>query len=205
MGIGVAMFRERPVTRREFLQQSTLAGAAVGGLTLGMARSLGAASLTPRPVTIPDKLVVLTFDDAVKSQRTFVAPLLKDLGFRATFFVSHRWMPDHENFMTWEEIAEISRMGFEIGNHTWTHGDFSEPRGAAHLAGELALVERALAKVACLAPSASPGPATTLARRPSAFWNSMDTSSRGAECSPRYRTVRCKSARRTTPRATILC
>jgi peptidoglycan/xylan/chitin deacetylase (PgdA/CDA1 family) len=28
-----------------------------------------------------DKCVVLTFDDAVKSHRSFVAPLLKELGF----------------------------------------------------------------------------------------------------------------------------
>jgi peptidoglycan/xylan/chitin deacetylase (PgdA/CDA1 family) len=98
-------------------------------------------------MTVPDKLVVLSFDDAVKSHRTFVAPLLKELGFRATFFVTHRWMADHENFMTWEEIAEIHRMGFEIGNHSWTHADFSTPRGAAQLAGELALVERELARV----------------------------------------------------------
>ena len=41
-----------------------------------------------------DKVVVLTFDDAVKSHRTFVAPLLKELGFGATFFVTHRWMAD---------------------------------------------------------------------------------------------------------------
>jgi peptidoglycan/xylan/chitin deacetylase (PgdA/CDA1 family) len=40
------------------------------------------------------KVVVLTFDDAVKSHRTFVAPLLKELGFGATFFVTHRWMAD---------------------------------------------------------------------------------------------------------------
>jgi len=33
-----------------------------------------------------EKVVVLTFDDAVKSHRTFVAPLLKELGFGATFF-----------------------------------------------------------------------------------------------------------------------
>ena len=41
-----------------------------------------------------DRVVVLTFDDAVKSHRTFVAPLLKELGFGATFFVTHRWMAD---------------------------------------------------------------------------------------------------------------
>ena len=68
------------------------------------------------------------------------------MGFRATFFVSHRWMDDQENFMTWQEIAELHQMGFEIGNHTWTHGDFSSPRSAAHLHGELALVERELKK-----------------------------------------------------------
>ena len=34
---------------------------------------------------IPAKLVVLTLDDAVKSHRSFVAPLLKELGFGATF------------------------------------------------------------------------------------------------------------------------
>jgi len=43
--------------------------------------------------------------------------------------------------LTWREIAEIHGMGFEIGNHAWTHGDFSTPRGASHLAGELALTD----------------------------------------------------------------
>jgi len=93
------------------------------------------------------KVVVLTFDDAVKSHRTFVAPLLKELGFGATFFVTHRWMADSVNFMTWEDIAEIHRMGFEIGNHSWTHGNFSSPKEAARLPAELALVESELQKV----------------------------------------------------------
>lgn len=35
------------------------------------------------------RIVVLTFDDASRSNRTFVAPLLKELGFGATFFISH--------------------------------------------------------------------------------------------------------------------
>ena len=80
-----------------------------------------------------DKIVVLTFDDAVKSHRTFVAPLLKDLGFGATFFVTHSWMADIANFMSWEEIAEIHRMGFEIGNHSWTHANFSVDRKSTRL------------------------------------------------------------------------
>ncbi|MGH9340802.1 MAG: polysaccharide deacetylase family protein [Acidobacteriota bacterium] len=88
--------------------------------------------------------VVLTFDDAVKSHRTVVAPLLRKLGFGATFFVTHRWMTDSEYFLTWEEVSEIHQMGFEIGNHSWTHADFSTPRNAARLPAELALVESRL-------------------------------------------------------------
>jgi peptidoglycan/xylan/chitin deacetylase (PgdA/CDA1 family) len=38
--------------------------------------------------------VVLTLDDAPKSHRTFVAPLLKELGFGATFFITHGFMTD---------------------------------------------------------------------------------------------------------------
>jgi peptidoglycan-N-acetylglucosamine deacetylase len=84
---------------------------------------------------LPDKLIVLTFDDAAKTHRTLVAPLLKELDFGATFFACHRWMDDQANFMTWQEIAEIHKMGFEIGNHSWTHGNFVSPRSASHLAG----------------------------------------------------------------------
>src|SRR5579884_1381592 len=73
---------------------------------------------------IPDRAILLSFDDAVKSHRTFVAPLLRKLGFRATFFVTHLWMGDTANFMSWREIAELHQMGFEIGNHAWTHGDY---------------------------------------------------------------------------------
>ncbi len=101
-----------------------------------------------------DRIVVLTFDDAVKSQRTIVAPLLKDLGFGATFFVCHQWMvADHEHYLTWEEIAEIHQMGFEIGNHSWTHPAFSVPRDAARLPAELVLVERELRKVGVPRPN----------------------------------------------------
>jgi peptidoglycan/xylan/chitin deacetylase (PgdA/CDA1 family) len=142
------------LNRRQFLRQNVTVLAA-----LNFDRGLGPAATSPPTPIIPEKTVVLTFDDAVKSHRRFVAPLLKESGFRATFFVSHRWMGDHENFMTWQEIAELHQMGFEIGNHSWTHGDFSSPRSAAHLHGELALVERELEKVGVPRPEtfAHPG------------------------------------------------
>ena len=72
---------------------------------------------------IPDGLVCLTFDDGVKSQSDFVAPLLKEVGYGATFYISEglRFLEDKTRYMSWEEIAELDRMGFEIGNHTRAH------------------------------------------------------------------------------------
>ena len=72
---------------------------------------------------IPDKLVVLTFDDASKSHVTVAAPLLKKHGFSATFFVTEGFdFPTNKrDYMTWEDIAQLHRDGFEIGNHTRDH------------------------------------------------------------------------------------
>ena len=72
---------------------------------------------------IPDRLVVLTFDDSVKSHFTIVRPILLAHKFRATFFITEgfNFKTDKERYMTWEEIARLERDGFQIGNHTRDH------------------------------------------------------------------------------------
>ena len=91
-----------------------------------------------------EKLVVLTFDDAVKSHRTFVAPLLKEKGFGATFFATNAWMEDTANFLNWEQVAEIHEMGFEIGNHSWTHQHLNGQEAIEGMVENLARVDSAL-------------------------------------------------------------
>ena len=78
-----------------------------------------AAALEP----VPDKLVVLTFDDSVESHFTVVRPLLKEFGFGATFFITEGFgfATNKTDYMTWEQIAQLHRDGFEIGNHTRDH------------------------------------------------------------------------------------
>ncbi len=73
---------------------------------------------------IPDKVIVLTFDDAVLSHATIAAPLLKKYGFGATFYIAEFAKPpfsDKTLYMTWEQIRMLNQMGFEIGNHTGHH------------------------------------------------------------------------------------
>ncbi|HAZ13451.1 MAG: hypothetical protein A2X86_13055 [Bdellovibrionales bacterium GWA2_49_15] len=73
--------------------------------------------------SIPEKLVVLTFDDACQSHATFVAPLLKKLGFNATFYITEfeKTFTQKNLYMTWEQIKNVDDMGFEIGNHSLRH------------------------------------------------------------------------------------
>ena len=91
-----------------------------------------------------DKIVVLTFDDAVQSHLDFVAPLLEEKGFGATFFVSNAWMSDSANFMDWVDVAMIHQMGFEIGNHSWTHNALHTEEEINRMEANLARVDSAL-------------------------------------------------------------
>lgn len=72
---------------------------------------------------VPDKLVVLTFDDSAKSHYTVARPVLKRHGFGATFFVTEGFdfPANKRDYMTWEEIAQLHKDGFEVGNHTRDH------------------------------------------------------------------------------------
>ncbi|MBE6359171.1 MAG: polysaccharide deacetylase family protein [Lentisphaerae bacterium] len=70
------------------------------------------------------KQLILTFDDACKSHLEFVLPVLQQYGFGATFFVCRpdKWLQkDPEAYLSGEEILQIYRAGFEIGNHTMNH------------------------------------------------------------------------------------
>ncbi len=77
---------------------------------------------------IPDRLVVLTFDDSVRSHFTVVRPLLMDYEFGATFFITEGFdfKTNKQDYMTWEQIAQLHKDGFEIGNHTRDHQGISE-------------------------------------------------------------------------------
>jgi len=77
---------------------------------------------------IPDRLVVLTFDDAPATQAVYAAPILHKYHFGATFYICE-FPPnfkDKTKYMSWEQVQHLYKMGFEIGNHTATHTHVSK-------------------------------------------------------------------------------
>lgn len=94
---------------------------------------------------IPDRLVVLTFDDGKKSNATFVAPLLSRHGFGATFFITEGLeFADKSRYMDWAEIKGLHDAGFEIGNHHGSHVDVTTQSGDEFVR-DLEQVERSCA------------------------------------------------------------
>lgn len=92
---------------------------------------------------VPDKLVVLTFDDAVLSHFTNVAPLLKQYKFGGTFFISEFLKPafsDKTLYLSWPQISKLNKMGFEIANHTQNHTHVNK-MDAGQFTSELAYIE----------------------------------------------------------------
>jgi peptidoglycan/xylan/chitin deacetylase (PgdA/CDA1 family) len=88
--------------------------------------NVGISQILKQP--IPDKLVVLTFDDAPASHYSVVGPLLKEYGFGATFYVCE-FPPNSQDstlYMNWRQIKELDKMGFEIANHTHHHANVSK-------------------------------------------------------------------------------
>jgi autotransporter-associated beta strand protein len=72
---------------------------------------------------IPDKLIVLTFDDGCASGYSVIAPILKPLGFGGTFYVCDfdSFKTRKDWYLTYRQMQAMAADGFEIGNHTVGH------------------------------------------------------------------------------------
>jgi len=70
--------------------------------------------------SLPEKPIIITFDDGWRSQYVNALPILRELGVRATFFLFPNAL-GHETFMSWDEARELVTAGMEIGSHSTSH------------------------------------------------------------------------------------
>lgn len=95
---------------------------------------------------LPDKAVLLTFDDGLKSVYTHVFPLLRQFGFPAVIAVVGEWIdtPAHRpvqfgdqllprsGILTWDEVREMVASGLvEVASHSYAmhKGIHANPQG----------------------------------------------------------------------------
>ena len=69
---------------------------------------------------LPEKPVILTFDDGYEDNYRVVLPMLEERGMKAVFYVVTNDI-GKPNYMTWENLFDLERRGMEIGSHTANH------------------------------------------------------------------------------------
>ena len=106
-----------PATFRRHLD----AVAATGATTLtvsGMLAAIAAGRLPERPVLV-------TFDDGYRDTLTAAAPALAERGMTSTVYVTTGVVdgrsPGGDPMLNWSEIGELAALGYEIGAHSHTH------------------------------------------------------------------------------------
>lgn len=70
---------------------------------------------------IPEKSVVITFDDGYISQYSNAFPILKKYGMKATLFLYMDCIHKYSACMNTEQIKEMIEEGFTVANHTLRH------------------------------------------------------------------------------------
>ncbi|WP_425060043.1 hypothetical protein SCACP_06880 [Sporomusa carbonis] len=74
---------------------------------------------------LPDKSILITFDDGYVNNYTNAYPILKKYGFTATFFLITDVIGHNPWYMNWDQVREMQEQGFQFGSHTLSHVDLT--------------------------------------------------------------------------------
>jgi peptidoglycan/xylan/chitin deacetylase (PgdA/CDA1 family) len=69
--------------------------------------------------------VCITFDDGCETDLIAAAPVLREFGYSATFYVTAGFL-DAPGYLTSIQLRELDAQGFEIGCHSMTHAYLSD-------------------------------------------------------------------------------
>jgi peptidoglycan/xylan/chitin deacetylase (PgdA/CDA1 family) len=96
----------------------------------------GYTSITPKELNeaircgapLPDRAVVITFDDGHVDNYEYAYPIMEDLGFRGAMYVVANRTATY-GFLGVEQLKEMIGQGWEIGSHSLSHPDLTTLSG----------------------------------------------------------------------------
>lgn len=100
---------------------------------MAMLKSAGFETVSPekfvaymrgQSVELPEKPIMITFDDGYEDNYTRAFPILKEHGFTAVIFMVGVNV-DREKRLSTRQIQEMSEYGIAFGGHTLTHRDLT--------------------------------------------------------------------------------
>jgi len=76
--------------------------------------------------TLPDRPVLITFDDGYVDNYTNAYPILKKYDLKATIFIVTGFVSKRKGYLTWDQLREMEQHGIMAQSHTVTHAPLPE-------------------------------------------------------------------------------
>lgn len=93
---------------------------------------------------LPDKPIVITFDDGYKDNYQNAFPILQKYHQNATIFLISDYVNNYEKYLTWEQINEMQQYGIDFESHTLSHMVLTEAKSDDELNAQLVKSKEAL-------------------------------------------------------------
>ncbi|HKI98959.1 MAG TPA: polysaccharide deacetylase family protein [bacterium] len=79
---------------------------------------------------VPERAVVITFDDGWASTYHIALPILEKYGYKATLFVTNSLIGSDRKALSWQQVKALEDGGvFDVQCHTETHPNLADPAG----------------------------------------------------------------------------
>ena len=94
---------------------------------------------------LPEKPVVITFDDGYLDNYNHAYPILQKYGLKATIFLISDYVSTYPNYLTWANVAEMQESGLiDFESHTLSHEELTKAPSLEEAQYQLAGSKKAL-------------------------------------------------------------